>query len=203
MKPQNAAALVAAGCCPSWSIHSSALGWLGKGRGRDTAAGPIDRTGAEAPSSEPPVRDLMSADPWCAVLHQVPGAVALDGEDCHGGRGRQPGRMRPGTRVATAVQVLDRLHGIVRAIADRPDPSGSTSTRPTCAASSCPFRDGTWPSDSRSRRSVSTERVLRRSRGKPWRSSVSCRRAWLRDEVVRRHSLDPKLLLTPDALGLG
>ena len=65
----------------------------------------------------------------------------------------------------TAVQTLDRLHGILRAIADLPDPSGVYLDSRVPSAWWCPCPIGTgcsiWPSP----RSPSTAPAIRRSRG--------------------------------------
>jgi uncharacterized membrane protein len=117
----------------------------------------------------------------------------------------------------TAVQVLDRLHGILRAIADRPDPSGFyVDSSGVCrlivpvpgwdAVFGLAFTEiGLYgagaPQISRKLMAIFGELSASVSSGRD--AVIEARRAWLRDEVVRRHRLDPKLLLTADALGLG
>ena len=63
----------------------------------------------------------------------------------------------------TAVQTLDRLHGILRAIADRPTPLGSSSMRPVSARLVIRYPTGTGCSTSLSQRSRSTGLAIRRS----------------------------------------
>ena len=72
----------------------------------------------------------------------------------------------------TAVQALDRLHALVRAVVARPIPPVATSTLRTSSAWSCPFPAGTawsaWPSP----RSPSTGRTRHRSRASSRPSST-------------------------------
>ena len=117
----------------------------------------------------------------------------------------------------TAVQALDRLHGILRAIADRPDPSGVyLDTAGTSAWwCRCPAGIGcsTWPSP-RSRSTAAGDPQISRklmaifddlpSCVRPERRpAIESRRAWLRNEVAARHSLNVDQVLTADPLGLG
>jgi uncharacterized membrane protein len=117
----------------------------------------------------------------------------------------------------TAVQTLDRLHGILRAIADRPDPSGVYLDSVGSVRLVIPVPD--WsrvfdlafteialygagdPQISRKLTAifddlsscVTAERI----------AAIEARRTWLRDEVAGRHSLDVDQVLTADPLGLG
>jgi uncharacterized membrane protein len=117
----------------------------------------------------------------------------------------------------TAVQVLDRLHGVLRAVADLPDPSGVYLDGSDSVRLVVPVAD--WervfdlafteiglygagdPQISRKLMAifddlsscVSGERV----------AAIDSRRAWLRNEVAGRHSLNVAQVLTADPLGLG
>ena len=117
----------------------------------------------------------------------------------------------------TAVQALDRLHGIVRAIADRPDPSGFyVDSSGECrlivpvpgwdlvfglAFTEIGLYGAGAPQISRKLMAIFDDLSASVSSGRD--AVIEARRAWLRDEVIRRHSLDRELVLTPDALGLG
>ncbi len=117
----------------------------------------------------------------------------------------------------TAVQTLDRLHGILRAISDRPDPSGVYLDSAGSVRLVIPVPD--WsrvfdlafteialygagdPQISRKLMSifddlstcVTAERLV----------AIDSRRTWLRNEVAGRHSLNVDQVLTADPLGLG
>jgi uncharacterized membrane protein len=117
----------------------------------------------------------------------------------------------------TAVQALDRLHGLVRAIADRPDPSGVYLHSDDSVRVVIPVPD--WsrvfdlafteialygagdPQISRKLMSifddlsscVTAERL----------AAIDSRRTWLCNEVAGRHSLNVDQVLTADPLGLG
>ncbi len=117
----------------------------------------------------------------------------------------------------TAVQALDRLHGIVCAIADRPDPSGFyVDSSGECrlivpvprwdlvfglAFTEIGLYGAGAPQVSRKLMAIFAELSASVSSGR--NAVIEARRAWLRDEVIRRDSLDRELVLTPDALGLG
>jgi uncharacterized membrane protein len=117
----------------------------------------------------------------------------------------------------TAVQVLDRLHGALRAIADLPDPSGVYIDASGSVRLVIPVPD--WervfdlafteiglygagdPQISRKLMAifddlsscVPAERI----------AAIDSRRTWLRNEVAGRHSLNVDQVLTADPLGLG
>jgi uncharacterized membrane protein len=117
----------------------------------------------------------------------------------------------------TAVQTLDRLHGVLRAIADRPDPSGVYLDTAGRVRLVVPVPD--WdrvfdlafteialygagdPQISRKLMAifddlsscVSPERI----------PAIESRRVWLRNEVAGRHSLRVDQVLMADPLGLG
>ncbi len=117
----------------------------------------------------------------------------------------------------TAVQALDRLHGVLRAVASRPDPSGRyiddegavrlivpqpvwdrlvelAFTEPALYGSGSPqvTRKLTAIFDDLAA-CVPPERL----------AAIDAQRAWLREEVGRRHSLPTERVLRPDPLGLG
>jgi uncharacterized membrane protein len=117
----------------------------------------------------------------------------------------------------TAVQALDRLHGILRAVANRPDPPGLyvdahatvrlivptpgwdrlvelAFTEPALYGSGSPqvTRKLTAIFDDLAA-CVPPERV----------AAIEAQRAWLREEVGRRHTLPTERVLCPDPLGLG
>jgi uncharacterized membrane protein len=117
----------------------------------------------------------------------------------------------------TAVQALDRLYGILRAIADRPDPSGLALDASGTVRVIIPVPDWTRvfdlafteiglygagdPQISRKLMAifddlsscVAGERLV----------AIESRRTWLRNEVAGRHSLNVDQVLTADPLGLG
>ncbi len=117
----------------------------------------------------------------------------------------------------TAVQTLDRLHGILRAIADRPDPSGVYLDTAGTIRLVLPVPDWDRVFD------LAFTEIALYGAGDPQISRklmaifddlLSCvraerlpviesRRAWLRNEVAARHSLNVDQVLTPDPLGLG
>jgi uncharacterized membrane protein len=117
----------------------------------------------------------------------------------------------------TAVQTLDRLHGILRSIAGLPDPSGiyldSTGVPrlivPTpgwtrvfdLAFTEIALYGAGDPQISRKLMAVfddlSTCVTAERS------AAIQVRRTWLRNEVSGRHSLNVEHVLTADPLGLG
>ncbi len=117
----------------------------------------------------------------------------------------------------TAVQALDRLHGVLRAVATRPDPSGLyvddsgsvrlivpqpgwdrlvelAFTEPALYGAGSPqvTRKLTAIFDDLTG-CVPPERV----------AAIDAQRAWLRAEVGRRHTLPLEHVLTSDPLGLG
>jgi uncharacterized membrane protein len=117
----------------------------------------------------------------------------------------------------TAVQALDRLHGILRAIADRPDPSGVylDSFRSVRLVVPVPGWDRVFdlafteiglygagdPQISRKLMAIFDDLS---SCVPPDRAeTIESRRAWLRAEVAGRHSLNVDRVLTADPLGLG
>jgi uncharacterized membrane protein len=117
----------------------------------------------------------------------------------------------------TAVQALDRLHGVVRAVATRPDPSGlyvgaDSAVRlivpvpgwdrlVELAFTEIALYGANAPQVTRKLTAifddlaalVPAERL----------EAIDAQRAWLREEVGRRHILFPDRVLTPDPLGLG
>jgi uncharacterized membrane protein len=117
----------------------------------------------------------------------------------------------------TAVQVLDRLHGILRAIADLPDPSGVYLDRSGAVRLVVPVPDWERVFD------LAVTEIALYGAGDPQISrklmaifddlsscvraeriaAIDARRAWLRNEVVGRHSLNVDQVLTADPLGLG
>jgi uncharacterized membrane protein len=117
----------------------------------------------------------------------------------------------------TAVQTLDRLHGILRAIADRPDPSGVFLDAAGSARLQVPVPD--WgrvfdlafteialygagdPQISRKLMAIFDDlsSCVRAER----LAAIEARRTWLRNEVAGRHSLNVDQVLTADPLGLG
>ncbi len=117
----------------------------------------------------------------------------------------------------TAVQALDRLHGILRAVADRPDPAGAfvdgfDSVRLVVpvpgwdrvfelAFTEVSLFGAGQPQISRKLMAIFDDLSACVT---PDRNRViESRRAWLRTEVARRDSSDVGQLLDPDALGLG
>jgi len=117
----------------------------------------------------------------------------------------------------TAVQTLDRLHGIMRSIANRPDPSGlyvdgSGSVRLIVpvpgwgrvfdlAFTEIALYGAGSPQISR--KLMATFDDLAASVPPDRNAVIDAQRAWLRNEVPQRSSLSPDRVLTPDALGLG
>jgi uncharacterized membrane protein len=117
----------------------------------------------------------------------------------------------------TAVQALDRLHGILRAVAERPDPSGVYLDPSGAVRLVVPV-----PSWDRVFELAFTEIGLYGA-GDPQISrklmaifddlstcvlpdrieTIEFRRTWLRHEVAGRHSLPVRQMLTADPLGLG
>jgi uncharacterized membrane protein len=117
----------------------------------------------------------------------------------------------------TAVQSLDRIHGVLRAVATRPDPSGyyvdaEGSVRlivpvpgwdrlVELALTEIALYGSAAPQVTRKLTAifddlagcVPPERV----------PAIDAQRAWLREEVGRRHLLPTDRVLTPDPLGLG
>ena len=117
----------------------------------------------------------------------------------------------------TAVQTLDRLHGTLRAIADRPDPSGLALDAAGTVRVIIPEPDWTRVFD------LAFTEIALYGAGDPQISrklmaifddlsacvegerlaAIESRRAWLRNEVAGRHSLNVEQVLTADPLGLG
>jgi uncharacterized membrane protein len=117
----------------------------------------------------------------------------------------------------TAVQALDRLHGVLRAVASRPDPSGFFVDTQATVRLIVPV-----PGWDRLVELAFTEVALYGSNSPqvtrkltaifddlaacvpPERAeAIDAQRAWLREEVGRRHALPTDRVLTPDPLGLG
>ena len=117
----------------------------------------------------------------------------------------------------TAVQALDRLYGVLRAVSDRPDPSGVSLDSAGSARLVVPVPD--WdrvfdlaftevalygagnPQISRKLMAIFDDLS---SHVTPARlAAIDSRRLWLRNEVAGRHSLEVDQLLTADPLGLG
>ena len=117
----------------------------------------------------------------------------------------------------TAVQTLDRLHGILRAIADRPDPSGVFLDAASTARLVVPVADWNRVFDLAfteislygagdpqiSRKLISIFDDLSSCSTPDRRAAIDSRRLWLRNEVAGRHSLNVEEVLTADPLGLG
>jgi uncharacterized membrane protein len=117
----------------------------------------------------------------------------------------------------TAVQTLDRLHGILRAIADRPDPSGVFLDAAGAARLVVPVPDWNRVFDLAfteialygagdpqiSRKLISIFDDLSSCVTPDRRAAIDSRRLWLRNEVAGRHSLNVDEVLTADPLGLG
>ena len=117
----------------------------------------------------------------------------------------------------TAVQALDRLHGILRAIADRPDPSGVSLDSAGAARLVVPVPDWNRVFDLAfteislygagdpqiSRKLISIFDDLAPCVTPDRRAAIDSRRQWLRNEVAGRHSLNVDEVLTADSLGLG
>ena len=117
----------------------------------------------------------------------------------------------------TAVQTLDRLHGILRAIADRPDPSGVFLDAAGAARLAVPVPDWSRVFDLAfteislygagdpqiSRKLMSIFDDLSSCVTPERRATIDARRRWLRNEVAGRHSLNVDEVLTADPLGLG
>ena len=117
----------------------------------------------------------------------------------------------------TAVQTLDRLHGILRAIADRPDPSGVYLDSAGAVRLVIPVPDWSRVFD------LAFTEIALYGAGDPQISrklmaifddlstcvtaerleAIGSRRTWLRNEVAGRHSLNVDQVLTADPLGLG
>jgi uncharacterized membrane protein len=117
----------------------------------------------------------------------------------------------------TAVQALDRLHGILRAIADRPDPTGVALDATGVARLVVPVPDWNRVFDLAfteislygagdpqiSRKLMSVFDDLSSCVTPDRRAAIESRRLWLRNEVAGRHSLNVDEVLTADPLGLG
>lgn len=117
----------------------------------------------------------------------------------------------------TAVQTLDRLHGILRAIADRPDPSGVSLDPAGVARLLVPVPDWVRVFDLAfteialygagdpqiSRKLMSIFDDLSSCVTADRLAAIESRRQWLRNEVAGRHSLNVDEVLTADPLGLG
>jgi uncharacterized membrane protein len=117
----------------------------------------------------------------------------------------------------TAVEALDRLHGILRAVARRPDPSGLYVDAHGTVRLIVPvpgwdrlvelaftevalFGSGS-PQITRKLTAIFDDLEARVA---PQRvPALEAQRAWLREEVGRRHSLPTDRVLSPDPLGLG
>ncbi|HEX4433634.1 MAG TPA: DUF2254 domain-containing protein, partial [Acidimicrobiales bacterium] len=117
----------------------------------------------------------------------------------------------------TAVQTLDRLHGILRALADRPDPSGLALDAAGAVRVIIPEPDWTRVFD------LAFTEIALYGAGDPQISrklmaifddlsgcvegerlaTIESRRTWLRNEVAGRHSLNVDQVLAADPLGLG
>jgi uncharacterized membrane protein len=117
----------------------------------------------------------------------------------------------------TAVQALDRLYGVLRAVSDRPDPSGVSLDSAGSARLVVPVPDWNRVFD------LAFTEVALYGAGNPQISrklmaifddlsshvtpdrlaAIDSRRLWLRNEVAGRHSLEVDRLLTADPLGLG
>jgi uncharacterized membrane protein len=117
----------------------------------------------------------------------------------------------------TAVQTLDRLHGILRAIADRPDPSGVYLDSAGAVRLVIPVPDWSRVFD------LAFTEIALYGAGDPQISrklmaifddlstcvtaerleAIGSRRTWLRNEVAGRHSLNVDEVLSADPLGLG
>jgi uncharacterized membrane protein len=117
----------------------------------------------------------------------------------------------------TAVQTLDRLHGILRAIAERPDPSGVYVDSAGAVRLVVPVPDWERVFD------LAFTEIALYGAGDPQISrklmaifddlsscvpaervpAIESRREWLRNEVAGRHSLNIEQVLTADPLGLG
>ncbi len=117
----------------------------------------------------------------------------------------------------TAVQVLDRLHGILRAIAGLPDPSGVYLDSSGAVRLLVPVPDWERVFD------LAFTEIALYGAGDPQVSrklmaifddlsscvpperlaAIDSRRAWLRNEVAGRHSLNVDQVLMADPLGLG
>jgi uncharacterized membrane protein len=117
----------------------------------------------------------------------------------------------------TAVQTLDRLHGILRAITDRPDPSGVSLDVAGAPRLVVPVPDWNRVFDLAfteislygagdpqiSRKLISIFDDLSSCVTPDRRAAIDSRRLWLRNEVAGRHSLNVDEVLTADPLGLG
>ncbi len=117
----------------------------------------------------------------------------------------------------TAVQTLDRLHGILRAIANRPDPAGVFLDATGTARLVVPVPDWNRVFDLAfteislygagdpqiSRKLMSIFDDLSSCVAPDRRAAIDSRRLWLRNEVAGRHSLNVDEVLTADPLGLG
>jgi uncharacterized membrane protein len=117
----------------------------------------------------------------------------------------------------TAVQVLDRLHAVLRVVASRPDPSGvyvdsAEEVRlivPTpgwnglidLAFTEIALYGSGSPQIPRKLTAVydDLESLVAEDR----REVITCQREWLAAEVSRQHRLPVELVLTPDPRGLG
>lgn len=117
----------------------------------------------------------------------------------------------------TAVQSLDRLHGVLRAVANRPDPSGYYVDEHGVARLIVPeprwdqlvelaftevaLYGSTAPQITRKLTAIFDDLT---SCVPPERAgAIEAQRAWLREEVGRRHVLPTDRVLAPDPLGLG
>jgi uncharacterized membrane protein len=117
----------------------------------------------------------------------------------------------------TAVQTLDRLHGILRSIADRPDPAGIYLDSAGSVRVVVPAADWSRVFDLAfteialygagdpqiSRKLMAIFDDLSTCVTAERRAAIDSRRTWLRNEVAGRHSLNVDQVLTADPLGLG
>jgi uncharacterized membrane protein len=117
----------------------------------------------------------------------------------------------------TAVQTLDRLHGVLRAIADRPDPSGVYLDSEGSVRLVIPEPDWSRVFDLAfteialygagdpqiSRKLMAIFDDLSSTVTAERLAAIESRRTWLRNEVAGRHSLNVDQVLTADPLGLG
>jgi uncharacterized membrane protein len=117
----------------------------------------------------------------------------------------------------TAVQSLDRLHGILRSVARRPDPSGvyTGSSGAVRLVMPVPGWDRVFDlaftevalygagSPQISRKLIAIFEDLSACVPPDREAVIAAHRAWLRDEAPRRSSLSADQLRAPDVLGLG
>ena len=158
--------------------------------------------------------EILRCDAQLGRPHHLPGPQL---RRAPAGRHRHPRPLPAINDPTTAVQSLDRLHGVLRAVANRPDPRAYYVDAQGTVRLIVPV-----PGWDRLVELAFTEVALYGS-GSPQVTRkltaifddlaacvppervgpIEAQRAWLRGEVGRRHTLPTDRVLTPDPLGLG